>query len=111
MSRANLCENVCPVARTAALVGDAWSLMVLRDAFLGRTRFDAFRASLGVAPNILADRLGKLVDAGLLERRRYSERPPRDEYVLTEMGRDFQPVIDALKAFGDRRLPRAGAGL
>jgi DNA-binding HxlR family transcriptional regulator len=80
--------------------------MVLRDAFLGRTRFDEFRTSLGVAPNILAERLGKLVDAGLLERRRYSERPPRDEYVLTEMGRDFQPVVDALKAFGDRRLPR-----
>jgi DNA-binding HxlR family transcriptional regulator len=107
MSRANLCENVCPVARTVARVGDAWSLMVLRDAFLGRKRFDEFRTSLGVAPNILADRLGKLVDAGLLERRRYSERPPRDEYVLTEMGRDFQPVVDALKAFGDRRLPRA----
>jgi DNA-binding HxlR family transcriptional regulator len=107
MSRANLCEDVCPVARTVARVGDAWSLMVLRDAFLGRTRFDEFRTSLGVAPNILAERLGKLVDAGLLERRRYSERPPRDEYVLTEMGRDFQPVVDALKTFGDRRLPRA----
>jgi DNA-binding HxlR family transcriptional regulator len=107
MSRANLCEDVCPVARTVARVGDAWSLMVLRDAFLGRRRFDEFRTSLGVAPNILAERLGKLVDAGLLERRRYSERPPRDEYVLTEMGRDFQPVVDALKAFGERRLPRA----
>jgi DNA-binding HxlR family transcriptional regulator len=106
MSRANLCENVCPVARTVARVGDAWSLMVLRDAFLGRTRFDEFRTSLGVAPNILAERLVRLVDAGLLERRRYSERPPRDEYVLTAMGRDFQPVMDALKAFGDRRLPR-----
>jgi DNA-binding HxlR family transcriptional regulator len=107
MAGAQLCENICPVARTVARVGDAWSLMVLRDAFLGRTRFDEFRVSLGVAPNILAERLERLVGAGLLERRRYSERPPRDEYVLTEMGRDFQPVIDALKAFGDRRLPRA----
>jgi DNA-binding HxlR family transcriptional regulator len=107
MSRSKLDQNICPVARTVARVGDAWSLMILRDAFLGRTRFDEFRLSLGVAPNILTDRLGKLVKAGLLERRRYSERPPRDEHLLTDMGRDFLPVMDALKAFGDRRLPRA----
>ena len=106
MSRSDFTDNVCPVARTVARVGDVWSLMVLRDAFLGRTRFDEFRRSLGVAPNILTDRLNRLVDAGLLERRRYSERPPRDEYLLTEMGRDFQPVVDAIKAFGERRLPR-----
>jgi DNA-binding HxlR family transcriptional regulator len=90
------------VARTLARVGDVWSLLILRDAFLGRTRFDQFRKNLGVAPNILTDRLGRLVEAGLLERRRYSERPPRDEYVLTAMGRDFQEVMDALKAFGER---------
>jgi len=109
MSRSDFSDNVCPVARTVARVGDAWSLMVLRDAFLGRTRFDEFRRSLGVAPNILTDRLNRLVDAGLLERRRYSERPPRDEYLLTEMGRDFQPVMDALTVFGNRRLPRNAA--
>jgi DNA-binding HxlR family transcriptional regulator len=106
MRNSRLADNVCPVARTVSRVGDLWSLMILRDAFLGRTRFDAFRRSLGVAPNILADRLTRLVEAGLLERRRYSERPPRDEYVLTEMGRDFEPVVEAMKAFGDRRLPR-----
>ena len=106
MRNSQLTDSLCPVARTVARVGDAWSLMILRDAFLGRTRFDAFRQSLGVAPNILTDRLGRLVEAGLLERRRYSERPPRDDYVLTEMGRDFQPVVEAMKAFGDRRLPR-----
>lgn len=110
MNRADFNDNICPVARTVARVGDAWSLMVLRDAFLGRTRFDAFRRSLGVAPNILTDRLNKLVDAGLLERRPYSERPPRDEYVLTEMGRDFQPVMAALTNFGNRRLPRMDPG-
>jgi len=109
MNRSEFRDNVCPVARTVARVGDAWSLMVLRDAFLGRSRFDEFRRSLGVAPNILTDRLNRLVEAGLLERRRYSEKPPRDEYRLTEMGRDFQPVMDALTVFGNRRLPRTEA--
>jgi DNA-binding HxlR family transcriptional regulator len=92
------------VARTLAHVGDGWSLLILRDAFLGRTRFDEFRTSLGVAPNILTDRLGRLVEAGFLERRRYSERPPRDDYVLTPRGRDFQPVMDALYGFGERNF-------
>jgi DNA-binding HxlR family transcriptional regulator len=104
-----LASSVCPVARTLARVGDAWSLLILRDAFLGRTRFDEFRTSLAVAPNILADRLARLVEGGLLERRQYSDRPPRDEYVLSEMGRDFEPVMEALKAFGERRLPREPA--
>jgi DNA-binding HxlR family transcriptional regulator len=107
MTRSSLDQSICPVARTVARVGDTWSLMVLRDAFLGHTRFDEFRRSLGVAPNILTDRLGKLVAAGFLERRRYSERPPRDEYVLTDLGRDFEPVMSALTAFGNARLPRS----
>ena len=109
MRNSDLADSLCPVARTVSRVGDLWSLMILRDAFLGHTRFDDFRRRLGVASNILADRLGKLVEAGLLERRRYTQRPPRDEYVLTEMGRDFEPVVEAMKAFGDRRLPRAAA--
>jgi DNA-binding HxlR family transcriptional regulator len=109
MRNSQLADSLCPVARTVSRVGDLWSLMILRDAFLGETRFEVFRRRLGVAPNILADRLGRLVEAGLLERRRYSERPPRDEYVLTEMGRDFEPVVDAIKAFGERRLPREGS--
>jgi DNA-binding HxlR family transcriptional regulator len=102
MRNSDLCSNVCPVARTLGRVGDVWSLLILRDAFLGRTRFDEIRKSLGVAPNILTDRLARLVEAGLLERRRYTDRPPRDEYVLTAAGRDFQGVMDALKAFGER---------
>jgi len=104
MSRSVLWENVCPIARTVARVGDAWSLMILRDSVLGRTRFEEFRRSLGVAPNILTDRLEKLVDAGFLERRVYSDHPPRYDYVLTDTGRDFQPVLDALFTFGERRL-------
>lgn len=81
-------------------------MLILRDAGLGRTRFDDFQKSLGIAPNILTRRLAALVEAGMLERRRYSERPPRDEYVLTEAGRDYLPVLQVLagwarKHFGD----------
>jgi DNA-binding HxlR family transcriptional regulator len=75
-------------------------MMILRDAGLGLTRFDQFRTSLGIAPNILTRRLKMLVEAGLLARQRYSERPPRDEYVLTEAGRDFLPVLSAIGAWG-----------
>jgi DNA-binding HxlR family transcriptional regulator len=74
-------------------VGDIWSMLILRNAGAGQKRFDEFRSSLGIAPNILSRRLKALVDDGLLEKRRYSERPPRDEYALTEAGRDFLPVL------------------
>jgi DNA-binding HxlR family transcriptional regulator len=101
-----LSSGICPVGRGLARAGDAWSMLILRDAGLGRTRFDDFQKSLGIAPNILTRRLAALVEAGMLERRRYSERPPRDEYVLTEAGRDYLPVLQALggwarKHFGE----------
>jgi len=92
--------GTCPIGRGAARVPDLWSIMILRDAGLGRTRFDDFRKSLGIAPNILTRRLGALVEDGLLEKRRYSQRPPRDEYVLTARGRDYLPVLQALGAWG-----------
>ena len=101
-------DTLCPVARTVDRVGDAWSLMILRDAFHGLTRFDQFQKSLGVAPNILTRRLAKLVEAGMLERRRYNARPPRDEYVLTAQGRDFWPVLVAMMAYGNRHFAREG---
>jgi DNA-binding HxlR family transcriptional regulator len=75
-------------------------MLILRDASMGSTRFDQFQKSLGIAPNILTRRLTALTKAGLLERRRYSERPPRDEYVLTQSGRDFLPVLHAFGAWG-----------
>src|ERR1700754_4115010 len=90
----------CPVARALLRVGDAWSMMILRDAGYGATRFDQFRTSLGIAPNILTRRLAALTADGLLEKRRYSERPPRDEYVLTAKGRDFLPILAAIGAWG-----------
>ncbi|MBS0562159.1 MAG: helix-turn-helix transcriptional regulator, partial [Proteobacteria bacterium] len=81
------------------------SILILRDAFRGITRFDDFGASLGVAPNTLTRRLARLVDAGLMERRQYSDRPPRFEYVLTPRGRDFRPVLLAMLAWGNRHFP------
>ena len=101
-------QTLCPVARTLERVGDPWSLLILRDATQGLTRFEQFRANLGVAPNILTDRLNRLVTAGLMERRRYSIHPPRDEYVLTAMGQDFTPVLLALMAFGNRHFAKEG---
>src|SRR5437660_4828095 len=89
-------SSLCPVARTVERIGYTWSLMILRDALHGLTRFDHFRKSLGVAPNILTERLGRLVEAGFQRRRRYIEHPPRDDYELTEMGRDFSPVLFAM---------------
>lgn len=101
-------ERCCPVARGLARVGDAWSMLILRDLGLGSTRFDQLRASLGIAPNILTQRLRALVAAGLLEKRRYSERPPRDEYVLTQAGRDFLPVLYVLGEWGRRHHGEGG---
>jgi len=98
----------CPIARSLERVGEWWSILILRDAFHGLSRFDEFQESLGIAPNMLARRLKSLVEAGLLERRRYSERPPRDEYVLTQAGRDFRPVLWALIAWGNRHFAREG---
>jgi len=97
-------SGTCPIGRGAVRVPDLWSIMILRDAGLGRTRFDDFRKSLGIAPNILTRRLAALVDDGLLEKRRYSERPPRDEYVLTACGRDYLPVLQALGAWGGKHF-------
>ena len=108
MQRKSLGSMACPIARSLERVGEWWSILILRDALHGLTRFDQFEQSLGIAPNMLARRLAGLVKAGLLERRRYSERPPRYEYVLTERGRDFQPVIVAMHAWGNRHFAPEG---
>ncbi|WP_327097673.1 helix-turn-helix transcriptional regulator [Nocardia vinacea] len=95
----------CPVALALEHVGEWWSILILRDATHGLTRFEQFQKSLGISPNSLSRRLGALVEAGLLERRRYNERPPRDEYVLTEAGHAFRPVLIALYAWGNHYFP------
>ena len=94
--------QTCSVARTLEVVGERWTLLILRDAFLGVRRFDDFQRSLGVARNVLNTRLQRLVEAGLLERRRYQERPARHEYRLTPMGRDLWPALVALMQWCDR---------
>ncbi|MBB3612138.1 helix-turn-helix domain-containing protein [Rhizobium sp. BK602] len=96
----NLSDQPCLIARSLSLVGDAWSMLILRDAHAGLTRFDEFRKSLSIAPTMLTRRLAALTEDGLLEKRRYSERPPRDEYVLTAAGLDFLPVLFAIGAWG-----------
>ena len=111
MQRKSFADMTCPIARSLEHVGEWWSMLILRDAFGGTTRFDDFQQSLGIAPNMLARRLAALVEAGLLERRRYSERPPRDEYVLTDRGRDFKPVLVALVAFGKKHFAAPGGAV
>ena len=95
----------CPIARSLDQVGEWWSILILRDAFKGMTRFDQFQKSLGIAPNMLTRRLNTLVESGLLERQRYSDKPPRHEYVLTAKGRDFRQVLWALIAWGNKHSP------
>jgi DNA-binding HxlR family transcriptional regulator len=93
----------CSAARALELVGERWSLLIIRDAlFAGHSRFGDFQRSLGVAPNVLTARLDSFVAAGLMKRRRYSEHPEHYEYLLTDKGRDLAPVIVALSAWGDR---------
>jgi DNA-binding HxlR family transcriptional regulator len=111
MQRKSFGDMQCPIARSLERVGEWWSILILRDAFQGLTRFDEFQKSLDIAPNMLTRRLNALVESGLLERRRYSERPPRDEYVLTERGRDFRPVLWALLAWGNKHFAPEGASV
>jgi DNA-binding HxlR family transcriptional regulator len=101
-------DQVCSVARTLEVVGERWTLLIVRDAFLGLRRFDEFQRSLGVSRNVLSDRLDRLVDSGVLERVPYHERPPRYEYRLTDRGRDLYPVIFGLMRWGDRHAAPDG---
>ena len=101
----------CPIARSLERVGDEWSVLILRDALYGLTRFDEFQKSLGIAPNILTRRLATLVEAGMLERVRYSEHPPRFEYRLTPAGRDFRTVVLAMVAWGNRHFAHEGLSM
>jgi DNA-binding HxlR family transcriptional regulator len=102
MAPTDFSDMNCSIARTLGLIGERWTILVLRDAFYGLKRFEDFQHDLGIARNILTDRLAKLVDHGLLERRLYEERPPRYEYRLTSKGRDLLPVLLSLMRWGDR---------
>jgi DNA-binding HxlR family transcriptional regulator len=95
-------DQNCSIARALELIGERWTILIVRDAFLGVRRFDDFQRSLGLSRGVLVDRLNRLVEAGILERRPYQERPERFEYRLTEKGRDLWPVTIALLKWGDR---------
>lgn len=97
-------QEPCSVAATLELVGDRWTWLIVRDAFLGLTKFAEFRESLGVAPNVLSDRLRRLVDEGVFRRVRYDDHPERFEYLLTAKGSDLFVALNALRQWGDRYL-------
>ncbi|WP_052868059.1 winged helix-turn-helix transcriptional regulator [Streptomyces niger] len=104
MRRTSFAHWPCSIARTMDLLGDWWTPLVLREAFYGIQRFDAFQEALGIARNTLTDRLRRLVTEGLLEKRPYQTEPVRYDYVLTEKGRDFFTVLLAMNRWGDRWL-------
>lgn len=108
MSRADLSRTTCTVARTIEVVGDTWALMILREMFLGSRRFDDLQRLTGASPLILSRRLKRFEAERIIERRLYSERPPRHEYRLTRKGRDLWPVIISLKQWGDQWLDPKG---
>lgn len=97
--------QVCSVARALEAIGDRWTMLVIRDAFVGVRRFDEFQERLGIARNVLTDRLSRLVDEGILEKREYQQRPQRFEYRLTAKGIDLFPVLVSLMKWGDRHAP------
>jgi DNA-binding HxlR family transcriptional regulator len=96
--------RVCSIARTLELVGERWTLLALREVFLGVRRFDAIQRNTGAPRDVLSARLHKLLEVGLLERRQYQDRPARFEYRLTEAGRDLLPVLLTLMDWGDKHL-------
>ena len=107
----DLAEDWCPVARAMSVIGDRWTLLIVRDCFLGRSRFEQFQTRLGITRHILAARLKQLVQAGVLEKVAYSQRPPRYDYALTLKGRDFAPALIGLKDWGKKHMPvRKAAG-
>jgi DNA-binding HxlR family transcriptional regulator len=102
MQRTSFRDMNCSVAQCLEVVGEWWTMLIIRDAFLGVTRFDDFHERLGVSRNVLNQRLGHLVEAGVLERVAYCEHPPRYDYRLTAKGKDLWPVLTAMRQWGDR---------
>src|SRR3974377_1251106 len=111
MQRKSLARMPCPIARSLERVGEWWSILIMRDALHGYRRFDEFQESLGIAPNMLTRRLNRVVHTGAPRARRYSDHPPRYEYLPTERGRDFRSVLIALLAWGNRHFAPEGASV
>lgn len=108
MERKSFAAMDCSVAQCLEVVGEWWSLLILRDALLGVRRFDEFHRRLGISRNVLGQRLERLVGAGVLDRVEYSAHPPRSEYRITEKGRDLWPVLMAMRQWGDRYAAPSG---
>jgi DNA-binding HxlR family transcriptional regulator len=104
MRRTRFDQDACPIARTADLIGDWWTPVVMREAFYGSRRFEQFQERLGVSRATLTERLNRLVEEGMLEKVPYQSNPVRNEYRLTEKGRDFYSVLAAMFRWGDRWL-------
>ncbi len=104
MQKTRFSDTPCPVARSLDRVGEWWSILILRDAFQGLSKFDEFQQSLGISPTLLARRLKDLVAHGILHKQRYQTRPVRYQYLLTERGNDFLPVLAALSQWSNRHL-------
>lgn len=104
MKRTDTSQWPCTIARAAAVLGDHWNLLIIRQACLGSRRFEEFQSSLGIGRNILTNRLQGLVDEGLLRRVEYQQRPVRSEYRLTDKGREVYPILATMAAWGDRWL-------
>jgi DNA-binding HxlR family transcriptional regulator len=102
MKRTSVSHMNCSVARTLDIVGEWWTLLIVRNLMFGQRRFEEIQGDLGIARNILSDRLNTLVDAGIVDRVKYMEHPERYEYTLTEKGRDLFQVIAVLMAWGDK---------
>jgi DNA-binding HxlR family transcriptional regulator len=111
MERVSFAKAGCPIARSLELVGEWWSILIMRDALNGQTRFDEFQRNLGIAPNMLTRRLKVLVSAGLLERRKYCEKPARYEYVVTGRGLDFRPVLWTPVIWGSKHFAPEGPSI
>lgn len=108
MERKSFVGIDCSVAQCLEVVGEWWSMLVVRDCFLGVTRFEEFQRRLGISRNILQQRLSRLVEAGVLVRVPYNEHPPRYDYRLTDKGRDLWPILTAMRQWGDRYAAPAG---
>ncbi|WP_051412791.1 helix-turn-helix domain-containing protein [Methylophilus sp. 5] len=102
MKNKSLLDMPCPIAKSLEHVGEWWNILILREALLGVCRFDDFQSHLGIATSTLAKRLNAMVESGLLERRQYCEKPPRDEYVITQQGLDFRPVLLTIMQWGNK---------
>jgi DNA-binding HxlR family transcriptional regulator len=108
MLRRDYPDQLCSIANSLEVIGERWSLLIVRDVFNGNRRFGEMQASLGVARNVLSARLQRLVEEDILERRRYQESPDRYEYFLTEKGLELWPTLIALLNWGDRYSPSPG---